>query len=630
MYLWLKSHTCKRSGHRALVVDHLNKCTTATMSFWNRIIGGTKNDCDGVLPTGGSHSLDQHGGKQENATPIDRKDVPKPKTTSLPPPPTKPLLAHEDSSTNRTTNQPPLQQGPPPMISGYYSPGNQKKIHATAGGPSIPGHSPIGGPTSASTPSSPIPVPGLPSGINLFNPVTSAVSCEHDTIVVNEMETDEKINETDIDSFIPTMIADNPCAPPLPDDFQNDDLFSQEKEKNPLELKTALTSESVVDKSPSAPVFEPCVKTSLHEEVQQKNVVRAQDNVSDPTEQQSFQEIDHSVSSSCHPESSQTPSPSAITSNCLVIHKPINSPSSGSGDNETGFMCTDLVLNQENETQLALITPKSTSRFVFVSDEKTVPSELKKLGEATMRRRHLFQTRVHELDCQLASLTAKLANESMDREAAMSEILPAHVYQPLEVVAERLLVDLDLMRRPRFSAPGGEKSPNDEIDKDLKASSDSSIMDLERRLSKLDSQMTSHVHKQMFEAKRERLEAVQDQLLHEIAPDLQMEASKADKREGSMNRRWESLAGILARRYLDESSTRKASLAVVEEEIVGVLHQQEADDVVVLATLRDLRARLDQERLMRLAEDKRVLDLITETAVHLQRLLLETLADPIN
>jgi hypothetical protein len=499
---------------------------------------------------------------------------------------------------------------------------------ATAGGaPVIPRHSP--GPTT----SSPVQIPGPPQGIHIFNPGTiEAFLAESKAIQAKpELPSDDRTycNEESIGH---SHVLEEQLSSPKNDHDEVDAIRTGQEEHESLLLDRSTETSAVTVDETSVPLDQTRQIMPLPQDPEKcPSIIPGQDGT-DALEYQETPQQSRVVAQSLYPESFETPLSSATS---MVVHSESFSDST-SGVNQAASTSTDLVLLNQQETQLAFYTPRSNSRFAFVIDEETVPSELKKLGEATMRRRHLFQTRIHELECQLASLTAKLAHESMDREASLSDILPAHVYQPLEVVAERLLVEQDMARRPQLVAPTTSDELesslfNENVDtKDSDGVAQPSLTKLERRLSKLDCQMTTHVHRTMFDAKREKLEAVQDQLLHEITPELHMEATKADKREGSMNRRWESLAGILARRYIEESSSRKASLALVEEQLRAALHQQETEDIIVLSKLQELRAKLEQERAERLTEDERLKDLIAERGVSLQRFLLETLGDPLD
>ena len=71
------------------------------------------------------------------------------------------------------------------------------------------------------------------------------------------------------------------------------------------------------------------------------------------------------------------------------------------------------------------------------------------------------------------------------------------------------------------------------------------------------------LHVTLPDAVSDELESQQDYVAQELQARKKLENSKADKREGSMVRRFESIAGTAARRHLEESASRRAFLAQV-------------------------------------------------------------------
>jgi RNAse (barnase) inhibitor barstar len=154
-------------------------------------------------------------------------------------------------------------------------------------------------------------------------------------------------------------------------------------------------------------------------------------------------------------------------------------------------------------------------------------------------------------------------------------------------------------------------------------------MELERRLSILDSKMTHSVHVRLQDEKREKLDALHDHLVNDIKTDLKLEAAKADKREGSMVRRFEGLAGTMARRFHEERAARTAAVQVAMQQVqtqLDDLDPKKADDVMI--SLKQLRIQLEGERAERQAQDQRIQERIVQTTTAMKRALLEAAGDP--
>lgn len=244
-------------------------------------------------------------------------------------------------------------------------------------------------------------------------------------------------------------------------------------------------------------------------------------------------------------------------------------------------------LLQETPMQTELIQENLglSPKFEFLNE--SVP--LQTLADTRSKRRHESLARIHELDCKLASLQAKLAHESMDRAIVM-----ANITIPLEAAIERFGSEL--------------MSPSDGR--------------LQARLLKLESDMMKHLHVTLPDAIYE-MESPQDYVTQELQACLKLETNKADKREGSMVRRFESIAGTAARRYSEETASRCACLAHVQSLAQDAADLDEQRSKEFLESLQTLRESLRREREERKAQDKRVMDLIVERTAELQRALLE-------
>jgi hypothetical protein len=244
--------------------------------------------------------------------------------------------------------------------------------------------------------------------------------------------------------------------------------------------------------------------------------------------------------------------------------------------------------------------PIKYSRFVFLSDKKTVPNDMKKLEERAMRRRHDFMTRMHDLDCQLAMATCQYAEEKMDLGLAIHDTLDRMVCNPLEMAMERVVMERETsaIRTP-------------------------AVASLQRRVSQLDTHMARHIHITLNNTKRDELDGLQDHLHHDAAPGMRMENSKADRIEKGIARRFELVAGIDARRFHKESAARRAAVDTVSNKVDTRALQEEERLDDFLATVTDLRAQLRQERARRKAADTKIMDDIVKTTATMKRALLQ-------
>lgn len=88
--------------------------------------------------------------------------------------------------------------------------------------------------------------------------------------------------------------------------------------------------------------------------------------------------------------------------------------------------------NDPNRTALVSTLPPASPRFSFVAEDPSVPTQLTHLQVSSLRHRHEFLNRVHSLHCHIASITAAIAEERMERDRQLTTFLSQHVYRRLE------------------------------------------------------------------------------------------------------------------------------------------------------------------------------------------------------
>jgi hypothetical protein len=278
-------------------------------------------------------------------------------------------------------------------------------------------------------------------------------------------------------------------------------------------------------------------------------------------------------------------------------------PAAEAATQDLALVATEIDDEPEQTTTLAVFR---TPKLRFFTEEKSIPAQLNNLQQQSIRKRHEFQNRIHDLDCKVALLTAKLADESMDLDLDLRHAMETGVYKPLEAAFERVSME-------RFT--GGSSA----------TSLSQHWMTLERRLSALDSQMTHSVHVQLQDAKREHLTSLCEELVHDLIPDWKEESAAADKRETATARRWESQAGTMARRFEEERATRVAMLAVSDKKL-HELDPRRGEEL--LTKIAALRKQLAQERAARIASDERIRNYIVTRTEAMKQAILEAYPDP--
>ena len=117
------------------------------------------------------------------------------------------------------------------------------------------------------------------------------------------------------------------------------------------------------------------------------------------------------------------------------------------------------------------------------------------------------------------------------------------------------------------------------------------------------------------------------QLTTDVIPSFPLECEKADKREGTFMKRFENMAGTVARRYHEESSARKAALVYLQSLLdhQGEMDEQRAKDF--LTSIQQIRCQLDQERENRKLHDRAVVKTIDAGVAAMRRAVWEAADD---
>ena len=120
----------------------------------------------------------------------------------------------------------------------------------------------------------------------------------------------------------------------------------------------------------------------------------------------------------------------------------------------------------------------------------------------------------------------------------------------------------------------------------MSSSSNKNWMMYEQRMSSLDAQMTHAVHVQLSDLNNQQIhQTIHDIVYTKIPQLLQQETQDYyTKQEHSLMQQWESIVGVMARRYAEERATRIVSYQTILDQIQS-LHQQFQAETKKLMTL---------------------------------------------
>ena len=290
-------------------------------------------------------------------------------------------------------------------------------------------------------------------------------------------------------------------------------------------------------------------------------------------------------------------------------------------------------------------TPRS-SRFKFESDK--APLELQRIEEETRRRRDEFRNRVKSIDDRIAKWTSKLTQEIIERDAVNSDILNHSIHLPLEYslevamqeVEEKVIkpvffdIHSDKSVDDTFSQQGSNTNNNDnynnnnnsiESNGNNKVEITSSLLKLEKGLSNIKQDFFTFQHNTVFQEENKHLLSLQRILTEQIAPALKLESTKADKREGSLVRTFESIAASTERGLLEQKTLNMAEFSILKDQYEQTCNAQEKKKHDILHRIADIRKLLKKETLERQKQDQVVVNQIIQTQDILQKKVLETM-----
>lgn len=244
-----------------------------------------------------------------------------------------------------------------------------------------------------------------------------------------------------------------------------------------------------------------------------------------------------------------------------------------------------------------LVSPLKQNRFNFLTE---APMVIPKLQESKTKRRYEYNTQVHEMDCSFAGLQARMCKESLDRDKELRHVLPG-VCRRLNNISDQFMGSKFMLDEERTK-----------------------ILNIQKRLAAVHTKSLEYKHGTLNQIQFDEFESIHVDLIENIKPSIMIEASKTDKRELALFRKFQSFAGTQRRRFVEETSTRLAACKLLEDhmKIEGL-----EEKTGFLEQIRQLRKKLKEEREERLLNDAKVLQEVHKRCAALQRAVLEAAGD---
>ena len=276
-------------------------------------------------------------------------------------------------------------------------------------------------------------------------------------------------------------------------------------------------------------------------------------------------------------------------------------------DNTNATTDTPITSRRGKEArQLMFETPtretRTPSKFVFLSDRKSVPTEMKNLQERTIKRRRDFLAQIHEMDCLTAKLMSQYAEERMNLDLATSDTFERTVIHPLVTSVERLALVRESSRILY-------------------------IPSLERRIDAVDTQMTRHINVSMSDAKIDSLDSLQNDIQRNLKSELRTENNTFNKIEGGIVQRYESVVGTNTSNFYQEGASCRSAITLLEHKIENTVPKRFERPEKILAEIASIRQKLREERAKRIAKDKEIMEDIVRSTSALKRSIIAMASD---
>lgn len=261
------------------------------------------------------------------------------------------------------------------------------------------------------------------------------------------------------------------------------------------------------------------------------------------------------------------------------------------------------VLSRRHSAASSLSTP--LPHTLRDSDKQPQTEQFRRIQEHSLQRRMERLQQIHDLELNVARITAKLAQVTMQRQEESKRLMSESVHIPLEKMVERWSLERDC--GSDHMAAGRPQTQ---------------WIPLESRLSKLQAEMVHHAQATATDKHKELFGNIEQDLQACIIPVL--EQQRETKQSRLLETRMDQLAGMLKRHLLEERAARKAAIDQSAEAIKSRQELDEKRGKDYLSQIMMLRRLLVEERSQRREQDLLMKQRVNQAVRAMQKALIST------
>lgn len=293
---------------------------------------------------------------------------------------------------------------------------------------------------------------------------------------------------------------------------------------------------------------------------------------------------------------------------------------------------TTSITNDSTPVCMTPLSPGRKSRFCFHSDTKA-PKEFSNLVDSSHARQTEYCSRLNDIDRRVAAWISRQTEELLDREIERSSLVHDAICDPLERSMERVMSCLDSKLNKFSSGDGGadfielvsdehsESSPNETPLSPTSGSKAISIISSE----------VSHLSQSIYDymnitipTHMKSLQTLRHSLVYKMPPKLTIEQAKVNKREGKLVRKFEAMAGVAAKSFVEENASRVAQLQILDSKVNNISETKDEKIKRFQTEIANIKMEIDMERAARIRQNEIILQKVIDARDHLQRLVLDS------
>ena len=262
--------------------------------------------------------------------------------------------------------------------------------------------------------------------------------------------------------------------------------------------------------------------------------------------------------------------------------QPVSSPFSDRNNNNSN---NDK--NNHSSTALTVLpSPRSNTTAVVILPKNLVHETIHK------QRNRLYQ-QLHDIEIRTSQLNADLAQEIMNFDTDIKQCMETKLIYNQSTIQQMDLytfLNSDTSTSTKTTTTNGNSNTITTLQEtdavsnhkpsatnslqNMISSSSKNWMIYEQRISSLDAQMTHAVHVQLSDLNNEHIHQTIHDIVYTKIPKLTQEAQQySTKNEQSLIQQWESIVGVMARRYAEERATRIVSYQTILDQIQSLQKQ---------------------------------------------------------